>query len=1589
METLQTAEQRSLSGRASTRLAVAVFALTAWLATSAVAQQACDSVSDCQVFPQWEADCVSNQCEYTCGVEEGDGCGPEWVEFATSFQRNVIGLDEPVNWVTRIGAHNASASEAYGSLADPNQILDITAQIEAGARILAIDLHVLDEDLYLCHNDLCFENRELFSDIMDEIGLWLDANPQEFLWISIEYRPYQSCEFLPDSECQDGSLTFEEIQEKLEDGVRNGLGAERIYRPTDAILAPDDGIGRDRYVHPLDPADGAYYCSVTGNACAGDDRFCADGESCELAWPTHSGQEQVRRWPTLKELRRERKQVLLTMNGTNGCCFLEGEDGDTDCGVYSTESGMCSLHSTTDTAGQACSGNSDCTGLERTLSWLWDDGATDAVKEVSKDFDYLSCTTEDSDWIWDPEGRPASFSSVGEARTFLDTQADTSGIIKEEDVGDLMACNPSQISLDYIDRAERTPSSTCAVYIACTEQLLALNYVLPGGFGCLEASCPVDDTRVLWSTWSWQWGVRPSDEAPRDTRVYMNGIDSRWNPTSLENQRFFRCACGNRRTGEPTDWIDPRGDVWEVTSRGAGFNPTPERDDRDTGQLCQLACRAEHGLDFALPVNDYQNQRLYRELYRESAVEGTELSQENAWLRLSRDTTTGPWTSNVDPWISSVTATNSATAGGFSDIEVIVDNPEGFKTQVSFFGDDGVSSELLDPVAESDFQQTFTWSKPFAIAGAVDVEVSLFGIPDPTDPVLRLFDSETITIDFNQAPAIEAFDYIDRSMLTPLCNDVCIGHLLQRIGRFTDPDVNDPFQVRILYGDADDSSCQRPPDVDFGVCTGLSNGRRVCVDHGDCGFVIPFTQEAPGVYSFDINKLYAKPGIYEGMIEVDDGSNEARHTFTVSNLDAEIAPEIGGGCAEPQDPLAVGDRFTCSPVFTDSNSEDTHVAQVEYGDGAVDNLEVIEINSTSWFVILDHEFEEAGTYDVVFTVTDSSGRSDTKTYVVEVGDKGAITPPTIQMLSTGGTVINGPLFPALVGTQGEPVTRRFRIVDDTPSHDRWQLAIAWGDLESEGSVVVNEIYRGLTRNADGNIEVDTSHVYPCEFGCEPRSTGTFGVHVLARAELGDTNFGPYSAPATFSVNIDSNNTTPRLDGLSTADGEVDEGGLFTRPGQSFSDPDEGDAVMVYVDWGDGILEQVSVSGRFFDLAHTYRDSGVYTVQVIVSDGTDNDSRFFDVVVNNVRPSPSAGGDLSVELGAKVDLTGGWTDPAGTLDAPYTWNWSVDGLSRASGNAGFGELIPYRASFDSPGDHVLSFEVSDKDGDVGLASILVSVSTPPPIAYAGLDQALECSAPGSAPATLDGSGSVDPAGGALRYLWTSEVFAAAETLTVTALFPLGATTASLVVTNDAGLSDEDSVLVTVRDTRKPALTAPDDVLAECSGRSADAVDLGEPLVSDACDEAVRVSNDGPARFPLGTSVVRWTATDASGNVSMDDQRISVVDTTGPEMTAVASPANLWPPNHKMVPVTIDVAAKDVCDAEPACRIVSVSSNEEGNGKGDGNTEADWVIDGDLSLRLRAERSGRGSGRSYAVGIVCEDASGNIAHASATIRVEQNR
>ena len=140
----------------------------------------------------------------------------------------------------------------------------------------------------------------------------------------------------------------------------------------------------------------------------------------------------------------------------------------------------------------------------------------------------------------------------------------------------------------------------------------------------------------------------------------------------------------------------------------------------------------------------------------------------------------------------------------------------------------------------------------------------------------------------------------------------------------------------------------------------------------------------------------------------------------------------------------------------------------------------------------------------------------------------------------------------------------------------------------------------------------------------------------------------------------------------------------------------------------------------------------------------------------------------------------------------------------------------------------------------------------------------------------------------------------------------------------------------------------------------------------------------AAFAFGESEISVAVYDGVGSASCTT-KVTVRDTTPPTVESVkASPNALWPPNHQMVPVRVEVKATDAC-GDVSSKIVSVTSNEPDNGLGDGNTSPDWKITGDLTVDVRAERSGPGKGRIYTIKVEISDEAGNSVTRNVTVLV----
>lgn len=202
---------------------------------------------------------------------------------------------------------------------------------------------------------------------------------------------------------------------------------------------------------------------------------------------------------------------------------------------------------------------------------------------------------------------------------------------------------------------------------------------------------------------------------------------------------------------------------------------------------------------------------------------------------------------------------------------------------------------------------------------------------------------------------------------------------------------------------------------------------------------------------------------------------------------------------------------------------------------------------------------------------------------------------------------------------------------------------------------------------------------------------------------------------------------------------------------------------------------------------------------------------------------------------------------------------------------------------------------------------------------------------------------------------------------------------------------------------PTVVCPEPAEVECTSHEDTEVELfatvgdedGDELTvvwridGEAQPEIVVPAGDGPTseevsfitNLDLGEHTVSVAVSDGTSVTASCETTVTVEDTTAPEITEVTTnPKTLWPPNHKLRDVTVNVEAEDAC-GEVTTKILSVTSNE-----GD---EDDWEIVDEDTVKLRAERQGKGSGRVYTITVEATDEAGNTATETTEVTVAKSK
>ncbi len=213
------------------------------------------------------------------------------------------------------------------------------------------------------------------------------------------------------------------------------------------------------------------------------------------------------------------------------------------------------------------------------------------------------------------------------------------------------------------------------------------------------------------------------------------------------------------------------------------------------------------------------------------------------------------------------------------------------------------------------------------------------------------------------------------------------------------------------------------------------------------------------------------------------------------------------------------------------------------------------------------------------------------------------------------------------------------------------------------------------------------------------------------------------------------------------------------------------------------------------------------------------------------------------------------------------------------------------------------------------NVVVSDTTPPTIMSVSPTLVVEATMPGGAvvnyaAATATDAVTINPL---ITYSQNSGT-----------VFPLGTTFVTVTATDAAGNASSASFTILVQDTTAPAITSVSpNLVIEATTAGGATVTYAPAIATDAVTPSptITYSQASGTVFPLGTTTVNVTATDAAGNVSSTSFTVLVRDTTPP---AIAPLPNLVvaPTSSAGAVVTFAASATDAVTSNP---VITYSQN----------------------------------------------------------------
>jgi hypothetical protein len=1108
-----------------------------------------------------------------------------WTTWALNNQRNDLALDEPINWVMLLGAHNSYSNHAdgYFAVTIKNQHYSLSDQLRLGVRRVEWDTHIAGAQdwMRLSHAldtvGCCATDRFYYSAVK-ELQTWLSRNPGEFVIVDFD----------------EGGITADQMSHY---DVSAKLG-----NPLQEYLGPlPEYLGIPKVYKPEDWTSTLYVCQSRHDA------ICYDRDiNGNFTIPKTSGKTtkvnsgNAPRMPTRRELIKRGKQAMFVGNGNHSHAYIWSGAGGTR---YSD-------------------------GRNKVKAFNFDE----SCKITASDFEDIF---KNYSYLW-PLGtmiqdlRRLAAPRIREARSTADTfGADGwTGLINRDRAKELARCNVPYIALDFLYYAWDTNVGVCD--LATTGKILdGTVYDEP-----VLNPCPNPDDRVKGLVWSWKEGDFGSEGY-----ALMDYADGRWTSAAPTNRHHFACAVKRPSTTEgtdPLDWKDYQGIVWAITKAVGTWNQgdaicaaeygtggtyradlladlalDPVRKDlrdgkRDSsgnliytglGGYFDVSDLLSGGIGFAVPVNGWQNDRLWKRWAvdsRHPAFKGPRTTGGSGyvWLNYRKVAGSTAWQAYERPPLALASAVECPNVdlsvdGGMKEGSTIA-----FKVNLKAdcgtlkydfkFGDGGSLMGTTDNPVSHTYQDngrtivlkdctgpscpTVDTVKQKACIDQymedhpdVDASTAQAACPDEAFPIDDIATIEPFHVEFT-ATDPQNRKYVSTPEVTitnvaPKVTSLTAAAInengtAQLSGTFTDPGVLDTHTVTIHWGDG-----SAPQTLSL-----AANKLDFTATHH-------YPDDNPTATPSD--KYTINVTIKDKDGDLDKGST----TLTVNNVAPQISNVTGGTIDE-------NGVATVSGTISDPGSEDTFTLTINWADGNSDTYSLPK-GTTSFSKT--HQYKDdnptgtsSDSFPVGLILRDDDTGSTTAGTTVRVGNvapKLDVTGSTID--ENGIAEVNG-------------------AITDPGSQDTFTLIIDWG----EGTPQTYTYPAGTTNFRE-------THQYK-----DDNPTGTPADDYTAKLTLADDDTGTVAATAIARVNdlapvTDVPTIRDETGAIIGQDVSVALVGLQLKLSDSFTDTGLQDTHTARVVWGDGnttvpTLVQGVGTGSISD-SHVYALANRYTVTAQVTD----------------------------------------------------------------------------------------------------------------------------------------------------------------------------------------------------------------------------------------------------------------------------------------------------------------------------------------------------------------------------------------------------